>query len=157
MSTAEEASAAIEIRMANREDLPAIVQLLLRDAIPSPPPQDGPADGQIKAFAEIVANPDNEIVVATLGSEVVGTLQITYIPGISHNGAWLAQVEAVRVREDLRSQRIGTRLMEWVIARARERGCRTVQLTSNRLRLDAHRFYERLGFATSHVGMKLYL
>jgi len=72
-------------------------------------------------------------------------------------GAWRAQVEGVRVREDLRNRRIGTRLMEWAIGRARERGCRLVQLTSNKSRLDARRFYERLGFSASHVGMKLYL
>ena len=131
--------------------------MLQRDLIPPPPPQTGPTDGQKRAFDQIAAHPDSEIIVATLDGEVVATLQLNFLPGLAHDGAWRAQVEAVRVREDLRSQRIGTRLMEWVIARARDRGCWMVQLTSNRARLDAHRFYERLGFIGSHLGMKLYL
>ena len=82
---------------------------------------------------------------------------MTFIPGLSFGGTWRAQVEAVRVRNDLRNQRIGTRLMEWVVTRARERGCRLVQLTTNVKRHDAQRFYQRLGFVPSHVGMKLML
>ena len=94
---------------------------------------------------------------AVIDGEVVGTLQLTFIPGLSFQGAWRAQVEGVRVRGDLRNRRIGTRLMEWAIGRARDRGCRLVQLMSNQRRLDARRFYERLGFSASHVGMKLHL
>jgi GNAT superfamily N-acetyltransferase len=82
---------------------------------------------------------------------------LTLLPGLAHDGAWRAQVEAVRVRSGLRNQRIGTRLMEWAVARARARGCWVMQLTSNKARVDAHRFYERLGFKLSHVGMKLEL
>lgn len=134
-----------------------MVELLLRDSIPEPPPQTGPSEGQARAFEAMRADPNNEMIVATLGGEVVATLQLTYIPGLSHHGAWRAQVEGVRVRGDIRNQRIGTRLMEWVIARARERGCRLMQLTTNRARVDAQRFYERLGFRASHVGMKLEL
>jgi len=119
--------------------------------------QTGPTKEQIEAFDAIAAHPDNEIVVATFGGEVVGTLQLTFIPGLSFQGAWRAQVEAVRVREDLRGQFIGTRMMEWVIQRARDRNCRMVQLTTNKSRLDARRFYERLGFSASHIGMKLLL
>ncbi len=73
----------------------------------------------------------------------------TIIPGLRHQGGWRAHVEAVRAREDLRNQRIGARLMEWVTGRARERDCRLVQLKTNRARLDAHRFYEQLGFTPS--------
>lgn len=150
-------SSELEIRLASREDLPAIVQLLVRDSLLSPPPEAGPTGEQAKAFGTIHADPNNQIVVATLHGEVVGTLQLTFIPGLSHKGTWRAQVEAVRVRDDLRNRQIGTRLMEWVVDRARVRGCWLIQLTSNRARLDAHRFYERLGFTASHVGMKLYL
>jgi len=147
----------IEIRTAHRGDLEAIVEMLLRDSIANPPEEPGLTAAQIEAFDAISAHPDNEIVVAALGGEVVGTLQLTFIPGLSFQGAWRAQVEGVRVRHDIRNQRIGTRLMQWVIERARERGCRLVQLSSNQSRLDARRFYERLGFSASHVGMKLYL
>lgn len=147
----------IEIRTANRGDLEAIVHMLVHDSIATPPEEPGPTAGQIEAFDAIAAHPDNEIVVAALGDEVVGTLQLTLIPGLSFQGAWRAQVEGVRVRHDMRNRRIGTCLMEWVIGRARERGCRLVQLSSNQKRLDARRFYERLGFHASHVGMKLYL
>jgi GNAT superfamily N-acetyltransferase len=150
-------SSELEIRLAGREDLPAIIQLLARDSLLNPPPQAGPTGEQAKAFEIIHSDPNNQIVVATLHEEVIGTLQLTFIPGLSHKGVWRAQVEAVRVREDLRNRQIGTRLMEWVVERARERGCWLIQLTSNRARLDAHRFYERLGFTASHVGMKLYL
>ena len=147
----------IEIRTANRGDLEAIVHMLVRDSIATPRAEPGITAAQIEAFDAIAAHPDNEIVVAALGDEVVGTLQLTFIPGLSFQGSWRAQVEGVRVRHDMRNRRIGTRLMAWVIGRARERGCRLVQLTSNKNRLDARRFYERLGFHASHVGMKLYL
>lgn len=147
----------IEIRTANRDDLGAIVELLRRDSLTATPEESELSAAQIEAFDTISAHPDNEIVVATLGGEVIATLQLTFIPGLSFQGAWRAQVEGVRVRSDLRSQRIGTVLMEWAIRRARERGCRMVQLTSNTRRVDARRFYERLGFSASHTGMKLYL
>jgi GNAT superfamily N-acetyltransferase len=147
----------IEIRTANRNDLDAIVELLRRDSIAAVPEEPGLSAAQIEAFDTIAAHPDNEVVVATLGGEVIATLQLTFIPGLSLQGAWRAQVEGVRVRHDLRSRRIGTRLIEWAIRRARERGCRMVQLTSNNRRVDARRFYERLGFSASHTGMKLYL
>ncbi len=84
-----------------------------------------------------------------------GTLQLTFIPGLK--SGWRAQVESVRVREDLRNLHIGTRMMEWVIERARQRGCYLLQLTTNAGRKDAQRFYQRLGFQPTHLGMKLYL
>jgi GNAT superfamily N-acetyltransferase len=147
----------IEIRAAHRGDLKAIVEMLLLDSIAAPLEEPGITAAQIEAFETIAAHPDNEIVVAQVGGDVVGTLQLTFIPGLSFQGAWRAQVEGVRVRHDMRNQQIGTRLMEWVIGRARDRGCRLIQLSSNKKRLDARRFYERLGFSASHVGMKLYL
>ena len=144
----------VRIRLATVEDLEAIVQLLQRDAFTAPVEGSGDYGG---AFEDIARHPDNELVVAVLGEDVVGTLQLTFIPGMGHGGGWRAQVEGVRVREDLRNLRIGTRLMEWVVARARERGCRLVQLTTQVARKDAQRFYGRLGFQASHVGMKLRL
>jgi GNAT superfamily N-acetyltransferase len=151
------ASAQIEIRRAKLDDLEAIVQLLARDSLSNPADQARASQRQMEAFAAIQAHPDNELIVATLDGEVVGTLQLTFIPGLSFDGAWRAQVEGVRVREDLRNRGFGARLMEWVIARSRERGCHLIQLTSNQARVDARRFYERLGFKPTHVGMKLHL
>jgi GNAT superfamily N-acetyltransferase len=148
--------ARLEIRAARRGDLETILALLARDSMVTTA-GDVPTAAQIAAFEAMALHPDNEIVVATLDGEVVGTLQLTFIPGLSFDGAWRAQVEGVRVWADLRNRKIGTRLMEWVVERARERGCRVVQLTSNVARVDARRFYERLGFAASHVGMKLHL
>jgi GNAT superfamily N-acetyltransferase len=147
----------IEIRTATRDDLDAIVELLRRDSITAVSEETGLSAAQIEAFYTIAAHPDNEMIVATLGGEVVATVQLTFIPGLAFNGAWRAQVEGVRVRDDLRSRGIGSRLMEWAIRRARERGCRMMQLTSNNKRTAARRFYERLGFTASHTGMKLYL
>jgi GNAT superfamily N-acetyltransferase len=85
---------------------------------------------------------------------VVGTLQLTTVPGLSHRGASRALIEAVRVHGDERGGGLGTRLIEWAVEEARRQGCRMVQLTSDATRLDAHRFYERLGFTASHVGFK---
>jgi GNAT superfamily N-acetyltransferase len=146
-----------EIRTANRDDLDAIVELLRRDSMTAVPEEPGLSAAQIEAFDTIAAHPDNEVIVAIVGGEVVATLQLTFIPGLTFQGAWRAQVEGVRVRDDLRSRQIGSRLMEWAIRRARDRGCRMMQLTSNNRRVDARRFYERLGFTASHTGMKLYL
>jgi ribosomal protein S18 acetylase RimI-like enzyme len=144
----------LEIRRAKIEDLDAILALLRRDSFSYK--GDGDADYG-RAFQEIESHPDNELIVAMLDGQVVGTLQLTFLPGLTFQGGWRAQVEGVRIREDLRNLRIGTRLMEWVIARARERGCKLVQLTTNVARLDAQRFYRRLGFEPSHVGMKFKL
>jgi ribosomal protein S18 acetylase RimI-like enzyme len=144
----------LEIRRARLEDLDAILALLRRDSFSYQ--GDGDADYR-RAFQEIESHPDHELIVAVLDGQVVGTLQLTFLPGLTYQGGWRAQVEAVRVREDLRNLKIGTRLMEWVIAGARERGCKLVQLTTNVARLDAQRFYRRLGFEASHVGMKLKL
>jgi len=147
----------LEIRTARREDLPAILELLNADYIPPPPPQESPTPAQVNAFETIAAHPDHEIVVAVINGEVVGTMQLLMLPGLAHEGRWRMQVEAVRVRSGLRSQGIGSRMMEWAIERARYRKRWVVQLTSNAARVEAHRFYERLGFKKSHVGMKLEL
>jgi GNAT superfamily N-acetyltransferase len=147
----------LQIRVATSDDLPAIVELLLQDSISQAPQEGGPSDRQRAAFETIAAHPDHEILVATAEGAVAGTLQLSYIPGLAYQGGWRAQVEGVRVREEFRNLRIGTRLMEEAIRRARARDCRLMQLTTNRARVDAQRFYQRLGFAPSHVGMKLLL
>ena len=157
MSKATGAQAAIEIRRAMREDVPAIVRLLaddplgrLRERDETPLPQ-----SYYAAFAAIDADPCHELVVVELAGEVIGTLQLTTLPYLTHQGGLRAQIEAVRVDRRHRDLGIGQRLFVWAIDRARERGCRMVQLTTNASRGDAHRFYERLGFVASHIGMKL--
>jgi GNAT superfamily N-acetyltransferase len=145
------------IREAVRADLPAIVGLLVDDVLGKA--RDFPVvdEAYERAFAEVSADPRNLPVVGEEEGEVVAFLQITYIPGLGRHGAERCQVEAVRVRSDRRGKGLGQELMMWVIEQARGRGCAMVQLTSDRSRVDAHRFYERLGFATTHVGMKLAL
>ena len=117
-------------------------------------------EGYLRAFAEIDADANNELVVACLDSDkgaVVGVLQLTFIPYLTHQGSRRALIEGVRVASSHRSAGFGTKLFEWAIARARERGCRMVQLTTDKRRLDAKLFYEALGFVASHEGMKLAL
>lgn len=147
----------LHLRAATRADVPRILDLLNDDAIARSRGVDGIGPGHWAAFEAIDADPRNELVVAELGGRVVGTLQLTFIPGLSRNGAQRALIEAVRVDEDLRGQGFGAQLMTWAIERARERGCAMVQLTSDKQRTEAHRFYERLGFAASHEGFKLKL
>jgi ribosomal protein S18 acetylase RimI-like enzyme len=98
-----------------------------------------------------------EAVDADANRGVIGTLQLTFIPGLSHRGGWRAQIEGVRVAAEFRSSGIGRRMFLWAIERAQDRGCRMVQLTSDKSRQDAIRFYEKLGFVASHEGLKLHL
>lgn len=147
----------ITIRRAVAADVAAIVRLLAddplgsrREAYQEPLPQ-----SYYAAFQAIDADPHNELVVVEHNGAVIGTLQLTFIPGLSFQGGTRAQIEAVRVDREYRGQQIGARLFTWAIDRARAAGCRMVQLTTNASRTDAQRFYERLGFVASHVGMKL--
>jgi len=142
----------LEIRDAAERDLDEIIALVEGDSLGGQPRTR--AD-YLDSLREISTHPDNRVVVAVLEGRVAGVLQITFIPGLRQ--AWRAQVESVRVQPGLRGSGIGSTLMEWVFARARERGCGLVQLTTNAARTDARRFYRRLGFEPSHVGMKLYL
>ncbi len=133
--------------------MPAIVAMLADDTLGARREQPGdPA--YLAAFASLDADPRQLLVVAELDGEPVGTLQLTFIPGLSRRGATRAQIEAVRVRADRRGSGLGQELVQWAIETARERGCVMVQLTSDNSRVDAHRFYARLGFRASHVGMK---
>lgn len=146
----------LRIRHALPDDLPALVRLLADDQLGAQRENPhSPLDGYLAALDAIHADPNNELLVACLRDEIIGTLQLTFIPGLSHQGAWRAQVEAVRIDTRLRSQGLGGALMAHAIDRARARGCRLLQLTTNKVRTRAHRFYERLGFVASHEGMKL--
>ena len=144
-------------RAAVRADLPAILALLTDDVLGRTRDTAEVDPAYEKAFAEIEADPRNVLAVADDGGQVVGCLQVTYIPGLGRHGAQRAQVESVRVRADRRGQGLGEAFLRWVIEQARARGCALVQLTTDRSRVDAHRFYLRLGFVASHDGMKLHL
>lgn len=109
------------------------------------------------AFDAIHADPNQMLVVAELDGRIVGTLQLSFLAGLSHRGAWRGQIEAVRIAGELRGQGLGGELIDWAVAECRARGCKMAQLTSKGDRLDAHRFYERLGWDKSHAGFKLYL
>ena len=139
--------------------MPAIVRLLADDPLGAKREENVsplPA-GYHAAFETIARDPNNELVVAELGGRIVGVLQLTFIPYMTYKGSWRALIEGVRVDSSVRSGGIGRKLVEWAIGRARERGCHMVQLTSDKTRPDAIRFYESLGFVASHEGMKLHL
>lgn len=145
------------IREAVRADLPAIVALLADDVLGKAREFATVDDAYEKAFADIDADPRNFLIVGQDGDDVVACMQITYIPGLGRHGGQRSLVEAVRVHAARRGQGLGQELMAWAIEQARARGCVMVQLTSDKARVDAHRFYARLGFVASHEGMKLVL
>jgi GNAT superfamily N-acetyltransferase len=146
----------VTFRTATETDLPAIVALLADDVI-SAGREDASCDAYLTGFREVTADPRNQLVVADVDGEVVGTLQLTYIPGLSRMGAERAQIEAVRVAAAHRSQGLGRQMISWAVAQAKARGCALVQLTSDKRRSDAIRFYESLGFERTHEGLKLAL
>lgn len=143
-------------REARAEDVAAIVALLADDALGQG--REVPGDpAYAAAFAAIARDPNQLLAVAEWAGAVVGTLQISFMPGLSHRGSWRGEIEAVRVAASMRGSGIGQQMLRWAIEQCRGRGCRMVQLTTNAVRTDAQRFYERLGFARSHVGYKLTL
>ncbi|QKW12926.1 GNAT family N-acetyltransferase [Verrucosispora sp. NA02020] len=142
-------------REAVRADLPAVLDLLADDVL-GRTRDVGEVDAVYeKAFADIGADPRNHLVVAEADGEVLGCMQLTYIPGLGRHGTERLLIEAVRIRSDQRGRGVGRLMMTWAIDRARQRGCGLVQLTSDKSRHDAHRFYLGLGFVPSHEGMKL--
>jgi GNAT superfamily N-acetyltransferase len=149
----------VSFRPATRDDVNEIVRMLAddplgakREAYGSPLP-----DRYFEAFESIDRDPNNELVVAVRAARVVGVLQLTFIPYLTYRGGWRALIEGVRVDASVRSAGVGRKLFEWAIERARARGCHMVQLTSDKERPDAIRFYESLGFVATHEGMKLHL
>ncbi|WP_103500455.1 GNAT family N-acetyltransferase [Streptomyces sp. SM14] len=144
----------VTIRTAVADDLPAIVAMLADDPLGAE--RENPADltPYRSAYRNIEADPNQHLVVAVRAGQVIGTLQLTVIPGLSRKGASRALIEAVRVHADARGSGLGGELIEWAVSEARRLDCALVQLTSDATRVDAHRFYERLGFEPSHVGFK---
>jgi GNAT superfamily N-acetyltransferase len=149
----------LTFRPATRADLERIVQLLADDPLGSKREVFSlPISSDYeRAFEAIVEDINNELIVAEIDGTVIGVLQMTFIPYLTHQGSWRALIEGVRVAAACRASGIGKCLFGWAINRARERGCRLVQLTTDKSRPDAVRFYQSLGFVASHEGMKLYL
>jgi GNAT superfamily N-acetyltransferase len=145
----------LEIRAAVTEDIPAIVGMLADDPLGSQRESPDDLTPYLAALKRLAADPNQHLVVAVRGDRVVGTLQLTIVPGLSRKGATRSIVEAVRIHADERGSGLGTQLIEWAIDESRRQDCQLVQLTSDVTRTDAHRFYERLGFTASHVGFKL--
>jgi GNAT superfamily N-acetyltransferase len=144
-------------RSATLDDLPSIVRMLADDELgmrrekyEEPLPE-----SYYAAFRQITSDANHQLIVAELDGKVIGTLHLMFLPSISYQGGLRAQVESVRVDKECRNLGIGSRMMEWTIERARERNAHDIQLTTHLSRKDAHRFYEKLGFKASHLGMKL--
>ena len=146
-------------RLAKREDLPAIVRMLADDELGSQREryEDPLPESYYRAFEQIDRDANHELIVAELNGAVIGTLQLMLLPSISFQGGLRAQVESVRVDKMYQGQGIGSAMMKSTIERAKERGAHVVQLTTHQSRTAARRFYERLGFSGSHLGMKLSL
>ena len=149
----------LEFRDATKSDLPAIVQLLANDNLGSQreDPSSPLNSAYLEAFDEISADKNNQLVVVECDRKIAGILQITYIPYLTYIGSWRCLIEGVRVHQDFRGQGLGTKFFEWAIEKARKKDCKIVQLTSDKQRTDAIRFYESLGFKATHEGFKLKL
>jgi GNAT superfamily N-acetyltransferase len=148
------------MRPATRDDVAAIVALLADDARSGEAEEvsDPPAPAYLDAFARLDAEPRSLLAVAEAeDGTIVGTLQLTFIPGLSNRGGELALLSAVRIAGSQRGRGLGGQMVAWAIGEARRRGCGIIELLSHASRTDAQRFYERLGFARSHVGMRLKL
>lgn len=151
---------AVRIRDATEADLPRIVDLLQQESLGDERREDpGPPlpEAYTRAFRDIASDPRQRLLVAEVEGTVVGTFVFIIIPNLSYRGRPVAQVENVVVDEPWRGRGVGEAMMRWAIDEARRAGCFRVQLTSNKARRDAHRFYRRLGFVASHEGFKLLL
>ncbi|MFJ1748932.1 GNAT family N-acetyltransferase [Streptomyces sp. NPDC088116] len=147
----------LEIRPAASDDIPAIVAMLADDPLGAQRESPDDLTPYTAAFERLAHDPNQHVMVGVREGRVVGTLQLTVIPGLSRRGATRSIVEAVRIHADERGSGLGTALIEWAVDESRRQGCQLIQLTSDASRTDAHRFYERLGFTASHVGFKLSL
>ncbi|MFF8096569.1 GNAT family N-acetyltransferase [Streptomyces sp. NPDC016675] len=147
----------LEIRPTTEDDIPAVVAMLADDPLGAERESPDDLGPYLAAFERLSTDPNQHLVVAVRDGRVVGTLQLTIVPGLSRRGATRSIVEGVRVHADERGGGLGTQLIEWAVDESRRQGCQLVQLTSDKTRVDAHRFYERLGFSASHTGFKLSL
>jgi GNAT superfamily N-acetyltransferase len=145
-------------RKANRADISEIVRLLIEDKLGSSREKFNEVipGSYYSAFDEISADKNNYLIIAELNGKVVGTMQLTFITHMTYQGGKRAQIEGVRVDNNVRGQGIGKAMIEWAINKAREEGCHVVQLTTDKKRPDALEFYKKLGFVASHEGLKLH-
>ncbi|MGP9019780.1 GNAT family N-acetyltransferase [Streptomyces sp. BR1] len=144
----------LAIRPAQQQDIPTIVAMLADDPLGARRESPDDLTPYLSAFERLAKDPNQHVVVAVRGERVVGTLQLTVVPGLSRRGATRSIIEGVRIHADERGSGLGTRLIEWAVDESGRQGCQLVQLTSDATRTDAHRFYERLGFEASHLGFK---
>ncbi|MFI9799724.1 GNAT family N-acetyltransferase [Streptomyces sp. NPDC052302] len=147
----------LEIRPAVADDVPAIVGMLADDPLGAQRESPDDLTPYLAALERLQGDPHQHVVVAVREGRVVGTLQLTIVPGLSRRGATRSIIEGVRIHADERGSGLGTQLIEWAVDESQRQDCRLVQLTSDKTRTDAHRFYERLGFTASHTGFKLQL
>ncbi|MER7724996.1 GNAT family N-acetyltransferase [Streptomyces sp. NPDC096323] len=147
----------LEIRPAAVDDLAEIVAMLADDPLGAQRESPDDLAPYLTALRRLADDRHQHVVVAVRAERVVGTLQLTVIPGLSRRGSTRSVIEGVRVHADERGSGLGTQLIQWAVDESRRQGCQLVQLTSDATRTDAHRFYERLGFVASHVGFKLAL
>ncbi|MGW2209520.1 GNAT family N-acetyltransferase [Streptomyces sp. NPDC001781] len=147
----------LAIRPATSDDIPAIVAMLADDPLGAQRESPDDLTPYLAAFERLDTDPNQQLVVAVRDGRVIGTLQLTIIPGLSRQGATRSLIEAVRIHADERGSGLGSELIQWAVDASRRLGCHLVQLTSDKKRPDAHRFYERMGFTASHEGFKLNL
>ncbi|MEU3920208.1 GNAT family N-acetyltransferase [Streptomyces sp. NPDC029004] len=147
----------IGIRPAVANDIPAIVAMLADDTLGATRESPDDLRPYLTAYERLQCDPNQFLAVAVRGDMIVGTLQLTVIPGLSRRGSTRSVIEGVRVHSSERGQGLGQQLIEWAIEESRRQDCQLVQLTSDAARPDAHRFYERLGFVGSHIGFKFQL
>ncbi len=149
----------INYRKADKTDLTTLVKMLADDSLGAQRenPELPLSDDYLQAFSAIDSDTNNELVVAEKADQIIGMLQLTFIPYLTHQGSWRCLIEGVRIDKTHRGQGLGQQLFEWAINRAKQRGCTLVQLTSDKQRPDAIRFYQALGFVASHEGFKLKL
>ncbi|MET7639301.1 GNAT family N-acetyltransferase [Streptomyces sp. NPDC005438] len=145
----------LSIRRATFDDIPDIVAMLADDPLGAQRESPDDLEPYRAAFTELDRDPHQVLVVAERDGRVLGTLQLTLIPGLSRRGATRSLIEGVRVHADTRGEGLGERLIRWAVEESRRQGAVLVQLTSDATRVDAHRFYEKLGFEASHLGFKL--
>ncbi|MET9650557.1 MULTISPECIES: GNAT family N-acetyltransferase [unclassified Streptomyces] len=147
----------LQIRPATAGDLAAIVAMLADDPLGAQRESPDDLTPYTAAFERLAHDPNQHLVVAVRADTVVGTLQLTIVPGLSRRGSTRSIIEGVRIHSEERGSGLGTQLIEWAVEESRRQDCRLVQLTSDATRTEAHRFYERLGFEASHLGFKLSL
>ncbi|MGV1792665.1 GNAT family N-acetyltransferase [Rhizobium sp. A37_96] len=151
--------ARLVIREAKESDLPSLIGLFAADAMGGHGDTTDPSahDDYLRAFRTIASSPDQTLYAAELGGEIVGTFQTIVVTSLHGRGSSAMIIESVQTRADMRGQGIGAAMIDFCIDEAKGRGMRMVQLTSNAVRKDAHRFYERLGFKPTHLGFKMTL